>query len=161
MIPSGTGGLLCLFAGITTVGVGVLQSAAKQGTAVVRFNTGSTGSVPIIKSLDRLLSRGSWVDILILVILTLTMLVVFGLIEFLFGSFASLQAAREKGAYVGSAIKADTSEQQWLLQRGYFRLIVGLIAIVLATLLIHLIHWASSAERAQITFLQLSLTSAA
>jgi hypothetical protein len=154
LAPSGTSGTLCMLAGIATVTIGVLVAATKQGTPV----TNSGVNLSATTGLDTLLSRGSWHDLLTLITFTVVLVVIMGATEFLFGSFAGKQHTREVAMKSGQATSA---ERHWLLTRARFRLAVGLVTIIVAVILIDLVHWASAAERAQVTFLQLSLTSAA
>jgi hypothetical protein len=158
LIPSSTSGIICLLAGVLTVIVGVLQAASNQGTALEGVTAGSGTKVPLLSSLDRILSRGSWGDILALAVWVLGLVVVCALAEFLSGSYAKVHTVSEKGD--DRSARLDAAERRWLLGRAYLRLCVGLVAIAAAYGLIRLIHWSSTAEMTQVGYLQLYLQEA-
>jgi uncharacterized membrane protein len=128
--------------------MGVLMAARQQDSAIIDIRLG-TFNIPAVSALDRMLSRGSWGDIATIVMYVLLLLFVFGAVEFLFGGYARLQDATKKNPH-STALRLDTSEQRWLLDRAAWRMVVGLIAIIVAILLVQLTHWVSVTEKTTI-----------
>lgn len=156
IIPSSTSGIFCALAGVVTVAVGVLQAASNQGTAVDGINAGVHGRESSIPSLDHIPSRGSWGDMGIAVVWVIALILLCGLLEFLFGVYVGFKSAREKAGN-----EKYISERRWLLERAYFRLLVGLLAVTVGLFLIRAIHWASTAEKTQVGLLQVPLVGVA
>lgn len=154
VLPSSTSGIVCGFAGIATVGVAVLQDATKQGTSLEGIRVGASGAIPIVTSLDHLLSRASLHDVVLLLLWAVAGAAVAGLLEFLLGMYAG----RKDGE---SSAALRRPERQWLLRRAYWRLGVGVASIIVALLLVRSLHWASATEKNQVALLQVSLKTTA
>jgi hypothetical protein len=149
ILPSVTSVSVCLFAGIVTVLFGILATAGQQG-ATVGFQP---VRVSFADGFSRMLTRSSWSDILSIVLGVLVLSFVFAGLEFLFGSYAKFRDTAKKGVPAAEGSPLGISELRWLLKRMFWRMIVGLIAVVAAALLVQLTTWVSAAEKTSITAL--------
>lgn len=152
LVLSGTSGLVCLFAGIITVLIGVIEVAQQQGSGVLGLHLGLMSRLPVIGSLDELLSRDSWMHVGILITWTIVLVLTFGVIEFLLGGYADLSEAGKKARH-HTEFK---SERQWLFVRSYQRLVIGLIAIVCAMFFVQLAHSVSAIEKMAVSDISLT-----
>jgi hypothetical protein len=122
---------------------------------MISVNFGSGPHLGVITALDRMLSRGSWRDLLVLVFWMVLLLLVCGGVEFLFGSYAKAQAVIRNVSPDMPKSHLATSEEYWLFERARWRMVVGLSVILGAVLLVQLVHWVSVAEKAGISGLSL------
>lgn len=143
--PSVTSVIVSLFAGIITVLFGILVVAGQQGSTIGI----QSGQVSFMNGFSRMLSRSSWRDILSIVLWTVIVSLACVALEFLFGSYAKFQDAAKE--HISSGQHAGIVELVWLLKRMLWRVIIGLIAIVGATLLVQLTTWVSAAEKSSVS----------
>jgi hypothetical protein len=151
LVPSGTSAILCIISGILTVFIGLLRADSEQASSITSIHISGSTRMPIVSSLDRMLSHGSWTDIGFIVLWILFLLLAFGAIEFLFGSYASIRSRTEKDLTAGAGVRPNVSEWQWFFNRAVWRMMVGLIAIIVAVLLVQLAHWVSTLEGMTVT----------
>lgn len=150
--PSGASGVLSIFVAIATVVVGVLQAASEQGITLAGNSAQVGTSAPASGNAGHAIILVSWCVLLSAVVWVLVLAVIGATLEFLLGRYSAHQKMHKE--VMGGA---GTSERRWLIERARFRLIVGLVAIFVAAILLHFVHWASTVEKAPIDLVQFGL----
>lgn len=145
VLPSSGSFIACAFAAAATVLVGLLQVSQKQGMTILGIRPSTAYMDPVPRTIDQLLSSASLYDVGIIVLWALVLLLIFGISEFLFGSYAQLHDATKEVQY--KRLRSDSSERRWLLGRAMWRIAISVAAIVGGILLVRPLHWVSSAER--------------